>query len=190
MNYMCCKLTGSILGLLLESKTLCRLKISPLASPIYLYKQLRLPGNHGVFWGTKVVLGLVDVSVADATVQNLHHHIFSARLPVAITWQNTSLQSKMVSSCTRCLFTRSNVKTSYCIYQDTRIASQVSMCHSFSFRHASLLKPSSRTLYSTSTIWRMAFSRSHTRTTRLNTEHALAEDRWNVSLWAIQQYCP
>lgn len=44
-----------------------------------------LPGNHGVLGSAKVVLGLVDVRVADAAVQNFHQHIFRACLPVAIT---------------------------------------------------------------------------------------------------------
>jgi hypothetical protein len=48
-----------------------------------------------------------------------------------------------------CLFRSYIVNRSYCTYQDTRITSQVPMCHSFSFRHASLLKPTSTTLYST-----------------------------------------
>uniref|UniRef100_A0A0A9BDI2 Cad n=1 Tax=Arundo donax TaxID=35708 RepID=A0A0A9BDI2_ARUDO len=40
-----------------------------------------MPRNHGVFRSTELVLGLVDVSVANPTVQHLHHHIFRICFP-------------------------------------------------------------------------------------------------------------
>jgi len=42
---------------------------------------LCLPRDHGVLGSAEVVLGLVDVSMADPTVQHLHHHIFRACVP-------------------------------------------------------------------------------------------------------------
>jgi len=46
---------------------------------------LCLPRDHGVLGSAEVVLGLVDVSMADPTVQHLHHHIFRACVPVVVT---------------------------------------------------------------------------------------------------------
>jgi len=44
-----------------------------------------MPRDHGVLGSAEVVLGLVDVSMADPTVQHLHHHIFRACVPVVVT---------------------------------------------------------------------------------------------------------
>jgi hypothetical protein len=44
-------------------------------------KKRRLPRDHGVTGHAEVVLGLVDVRVANPTVQNLDRHIFRASLP-------------------------------------------------------------------------------------------------------------
>jgi hypothetical protein len=44
---------------------------------------LYLPRDHGVLGNPKVVLGLVDVSVADAAILNLHQHIFRPCFPVS-----------------------------------------------------------------------------------------------------------
>lgn len=41
-----------------------------------------LPRDHGVLWSPEVVLGLVDIRVADPTVEHLQHHIFRACVPV------------------------------------------------------------------------------------------------------------
>jgi hypothetical protein len=50
--------------------------------------RLCLPRDHGVLGSAEVVLGLVDVSMADPTVQHLDDHIFRARLPVVVTTTN------------------------------------------------------------------------------------------------------
>ena len=42
------------------------------------------PRDHGVLRSPEVVLGLVDVRVADPTVEHLHHHIFRACAPVVV----------------------------------------------------------------------------------------------------------
>ncbi len=40
-----------------------------------------IPRNHGILGHAEVMLGLVEISVADTTEEHLDHHIFWSSLP-------------------------------------------------------------------------------------------------------------
>jgi len=59
---------------------------------------LCLPRDHGVLGSAEVVLGLVDVSMANPTVQHLDHHIFRACVPVVVGTRTNPYIEKQTSS--------------------------------------------------------------------------------------------
>jgi hypothetical protein len=64
-----------------------------------------------------MVLGLVDVSVANATVRNLHHHNFRPCIPVVTTWKNVNT-NKLISSYKK-MFSHSKTYPNVLLFTDS-----------------------------------------------------------------------